>query len=173
MGLVASLHFRIAAIRKYELAAIGAMYETVAFPVWHQMGLHLTDESGVSLAPDEFDSLGHEMSGDLARAPPFAHAHALDLGEAIEPAQPQAAHRLLANLGQKMRGAGEVVSVELLFVRAILLADVNQRTRHRDALHVIGRARNPHGHRRFERLKSAAIHDQTASTESSPQCAPG
>jgi hypothetical protein len=77
-----------------------------------------------ALARGDTERLPHDLEGD-GRAPVLRpDGQALQLGEAAEEAQPQAGSRLAVDPTQQMQAA-EVVAVEFLVERTVLVAHVD------------------------------------------------
>ena len=76
----------------------------------------------------------------------MAHGEPLDLGELAEEAHPQAARGLVADESDEVRG-DQVVAVELLLDRAILLGEIDGRANGGHQHQIVGIARDADGDR--------------------------
>ena len=91
----------------------------------------MTVEPPIAFDPAELDCRAHHLERQ-ARVPKFlANGEALDLGEIGEEADAQTARRLIADVAEQMRRR-EIVSVEFLFIRTFLLADIDRASQTRD-----------------------------------------
>ena len=94
-------------------------------PEIHQPVLRLTVDLLEPLALDVVDAGLHQLERH-ARAPELvAHGKTLDLGELAEKPHPQAAGRLGSDKSEEVR-RHQIVAVEFLLDRAILLGEVNR-----------------------------------------------
>src|SRR5215470_16692396 len=97
-----------------------------------------------ALALDVLDGRLHELERDPRAAELMAYREPLDLGEFAKEADAQAARRLAADIAEKMRGA-EIVAVELLLDRAVLLGEIDGGADRRHRHEIVGIAGEANG----------------------------
>src|SRR5262249_10216286 len=111
-----------------------------------------------ALALDVLDGCLHQLERDPRAAELMAHRKPLDLGEFAKEADAQAARRLVADIAKKVRRA-EIVAVELLLDRAILLGEVDGGADRRHRHEIVGIAREANGDRACGRFRgSSTVH---------------
>src|SRR4051812_30710158 len=130
--------------------------EAEAGPEGSQPALRVSDDTGISLFLTKFQSGLDQLNGGAAVAVFLAHRDAFELGEIGEEAQPHAADRLIADIGQKMRGA-EVIAVIFLFIRAFLFADIDGVADGGDAHQVVKRPGERDADVLFSGMRNVAV----------------
>src|SRR5262245_2475885 len=102
-------------------------------------------QPAIPLLPAQLDGGPNDLKRETRVAEFLADSEAFDLGEIGEIANAQAAGRLVTDVTYQMRRC-EVVAVEFLFVRTLLLADINGTPQTGDPHEIFERARHRHGY---------------------------
>src|SRR5215468_7528024 len=127
-------------------------------PEIHEAILREAVDLPKTLALDVGDGLLHQLERDPRAAELMAHRKPLDLGEFAEEADAQAARRLAADIAEKMRGA-EIVAVELLLDRAVLLGEIDGGADRRHRHEIVGIAGEANGDGACGRFRgSSTVH---------------
>src|ERR1700730_7920740 len=117
-------HLHIIEIRENQLLAALECFEAALRPKFHQALLRVYVEALIAFHFAKLDTGPHEMRRQTRTAEFLSNRESLDLGEIGEITNAHAAGGLVADVTEKMRRR-EVVTVEFLLVRTLLLGDVN------------------------------------------------
>src|SRR5262249_24791437 len=94
-------------------------------PKPHQVRFDITQNGAIALARGDFRARIPKRLHHTAAAPAAQHRSTLELGEASKPPDADDPYGFSPIKGDQMRGAGEIVAVELLIVRTILFAHID------------------------------------------------
>src|SRR4029079_18453766 len=136
----------IVEIGKRELTGPRHALEPTLLPELEQPLLRMRVQDAIALLAAQLDGCVHDLAGDAGVAALVADRQPFELGEIREVTNPHAADRLMSAVANQM-GGGEIVAVELLLERAMLLAHVDGAADRDRARHLIHRSHHAHGHR--------------------------